>query len=392
MIVFDKVRIAYKDRPVLNDVTLKIEDGEFFVLIGSSGCGKTTLLKSINKLLPLKSGSLSINGIPVKDVTVQDLPKMVGYVVQSGGLFPHMTVEENIALTMQIARMSKGEIQERVDQMLRMVNLDPDIYRNQYPSQLSGGQQQRVGIARAFAADPPIVLMDEPFSALDPVTRSELQNEIHYLHAKDKKTVVFVTHDMDEAIRLADRIVIMDQGHIIQNASPDDVLTHPANEFVANLIGPERLRQAKVNHLTAAEIMRPNPIKIHAQQNLGDALNQMHQYHVDSLMVVDDEDHLTGILDLKTLRNQQQPQLIIDDMKHAVPVKIKEDERLQMITEPLLERNWEYVPVVDEQNHLKGIITRSALVDVIYDAVWGTTENPHPAKDQAKDLKEAGEQ
>lgn len=139
MIVFDKVRIAYKDRPVLNDVTLKIEDGEFFVLIGSSGCGKTTLLKSINKLLPLKSGSLSINGIPVKDVTVQDLPKMVGYVVQSGGLFPHMTVEENIALTMQIARMSKGEIQERVDQMLRMVNLDPDIYRNQYPSQLSGG-------------------------------------------------------------------------------------------------------------------------------------------------------------------------------------------------------------------------------------------------------------
>ena len=138
--------------------------------------------------------------------------------------------------------------------------------------------------------------------------------------------------------------------------------------------------------------MRPHPIKIHAQQNLGDALNQMHQYHVDSLMVVDDEDHLTGILDLKTLRNQQQPQLIIDDMKHAVPVKIKEDERLQMITEPLLERNWEYVPVVDEQNHLKGIITRSALVDVIYDAVWGTTENPHPAKDQAKDLKEAGEQ
>ena len=144
--------------------------------------------------------------------------------------------------------------------------------------------------------------------------------------------------------------------------------------------------------MTAEEIMRPNPIKIHAQQTLGDALSEMHEHHVDSLMVVDDENHLTGILDLKTLRNQQQPQLIIDDMKHTVPVKIQENERLQMITEPLLERNWEYVPVVDEQNHLKGIITRSALVDVIYDAVWGTTENPHPAKDQAQDLKEAGEQ
>ena len=201
------------------------------MLIGSSGCGKTTLLKSINKLLPLKSGSLSINGIPVKDVTVQDLPKMVGYVVQSGGLFPHMTVEENIALTMQIARMSKGEIQERVDQMLRMVNLDPDIYRNQYPSQLSGGQQQRVGIARAFAADPPIVLMDEPFSALDPVTRSELQNEIHYLHAKDKKTVVFVTHDMDEAIKLADRICMIQNGRIVQCDTPEKHFKAPCKSI-----------------------------------------------------------------------------------------------------------------------------------------------------------------
>ena len=234
--------------------------------------------------------------------------------------------------------------------------------------------------------------MDEPFGALDPLTREALQRLVKRLQQQMGRTIIMVTHDMDESIRLADRIVIMDQGHIIQNASPDDILTHPANEFVANLIGPERLRQAKVNHLTAEEIMRPNPIKIHAQQTLGDALSEMHEHHVDSLMVVDDENHLTGILDLKTLRNQQQPQLIIDDMKHTVPVKIQENEQLQMITEPLLERNWEYVPVVDEQNHLKGIITRSALVDVIYDAVWGTTENPHPAKDQAQDLKEAGEQ
>ena len=171
MIEFEDVRIAYKDKPVLDGVSLTIHDREFFVLIGSSGCGKTTLLKSINKLLPLRGGSLSIDGIPVEQIKVQDLPKKVGYVVQSGGLFPHLTVEENIALTMQIARFSKEAIRDRVDKMLKMVNLDPEIYRGQYPSQLSGGQQQRVGIARAFAANPPIVLMDEPFSALDPMTR-----------------------------------------------------------------------------------------------------------------------------------------------------------------------------------------------------------------------------
>ena len=151
MIEFEDVRIAYKDKPVLDGVSLTIHDREFFVLIGSSGCGKTTLLKSINKLLPLRGGSLSIDGIPVEQIKVQDLPKKVGYVVQSGGLFPHLTVEENIALTMQIARFSKEAIRDRVDKMLKMVNLDPEIYRGQYPSQRSGGQQQRVGIARAFA-------------------------------------------------------------------------------------------------------------------------------------------------------------------------------------------------------------------------------------------------
>lgn len=345
----------------------------------------------INGMLIPTGGDITVDGKNIHDIDPIELRRSIGYVIQNIGLMPHMTIRDNITLVPKLLKWPKEKRDARAKELIKMVEL-PEEFLDRYPSELSGGQQQRIGVIRALAADQQIILMDEPFGALDPLTREALQRLVKRLQQQMGRTIIMVTHDMDEAIRLADRIVIMDQGHIIQNASPDDVLTHPANEFVANLIGPERLRQAKVNHLTAAEIMRPNPIKIHAQQNLGDALNQMHQYHVDSLMVVDDEDHLTGILDLKTLRNQQQPQLIIDDMKHAVPVKIKEDERLQMITEPLLERNWEYVPVVDEQNHLKGIITRSALVDVIYDAVWGTTENPHPAKDQAKDLKEAGEQ
>ncbi|WP_270635478.1 ABC transporter ATP-binding protein [Limosilactobacillus mucosae] len=392
MVEFKNVSKIYPGGKVaVENINLRIERGEFVCFIGTSGGGKTTTLRMINGMLIPTGGDITVDGKNIHDIDPIELRRSIGYVIQNIGLMPHMTIRDNITLVPRLLKWPKEKRDARAKELIKMVEL-PEEFLDRYPSELSGGQQQRIGVIRALAADQQIILMDEPFGALDPLTREALQRLVKRLQQQMGRTIIMVTHDMDEAIRLADRIVIMDQGHIIQNASPDDVLTHPANEFVANLIGPERLRQAKVNHLTAAEIMRPNPIKIHAQQNLGDALNQMHQYHVDSLMVVDDEDHLTGILDLKTLRNQQQPQLIIDDMKHAVPVKIKEDERLQMITEPLLERNWEYVPVVDEQNHLKGIITRSALVDVIYDAVWGTTENPHPAKDQAKDLKEAGEQ
>lgn len=392
MVEFKNVSKIYPGGKVaVENINLRIERGEFVCFIGTSGGGKTTTLRMINGMLIPTGGDITVDGKNIHDIDPIELRRSIGYVIQNIGLMPHMTIRDNITLVPKLLKWPKEKLDARAKELIKMVEL-PEEFLDRYPSELSGGQQQRIGVIRALAADQQIILMDEPFGALDPLTREALQRLVKRLQQQMGRTIIMVTHDMDEAIRLADRIVIMDQGHIIQNASPDDVLTHPANEFVANLIGPERLRQAKVNHLTAAEIMRPNPIKIHAQQNLGDALNQMHQYHVDSLMVVDDEDHLTGILDLKTLRNQQQPQLIIDDMKHAVPVKIKEDERLQMITEPLLERNWEYVPVVDEQNHLKGIITRSALVDVIYDAVWGTTENPHPAKDQAKDLKEAGEQ
>lgn len=392
MVEFKNVSKIYPGGKVaVENINLRIERGEFVCFIGTSGGGKTTTLRMINGMLIPTGGDITVDGKNIHDIDPIELRRSIGYVIQNIGLMPHMTIRDNITLVPKLLKWPKEKRDARAKELIKMVEL-PEEFLDRYPSELSGGQQQRIGVIRALAADQQIILMDEPFGALDPLTREALQRLVKRLQQQMGRTIIMVTHDMDEAIRLADRIVIMDQGHIIQNASPDDVLTHPANEFVANLIGPERLRQAKVNHLTAAEIMRPNPIKIHAQQNLGDALNQMHQYHVDSLMVVDDEDHLTGILDLKTLRNQQQPQLIIGDMKHAVPVKIKEDERLQMITEPLLERNWEYVPVVDEQNHLKGIITRSALVDVIYDAVWGTTENPHPAKDQAKDLKEAGEQ
>ena len=223
MIEFEDVRIAYKDKPVLDGVSLTIHDREFFVLIGSSGCGKTTLLKSINKLLPLRGGSLSIDGIPVEQIKVQDLPKKVGYVVQSGGLFPHLTVEENIALTMQIARFSKEAIRDRVDKMLKMVNLDPEIYRGQYPSQLSGGQQQRVALARTLTQNPRIILADEPVAALDPVTAKQVMQDFVRINEEMGISILLNIHHVELALEYADRIIGIRAGKIVYDGPSANV-------------------------------------------------------------------------------------------------------------------------------------------------------------------------
>ena len=362
MIEFEDARIAYKDKAVLDDVSLTIRDHEFFVLIGSSGCGKTTLLKSINKLLPLKSGKLSINGIPVNQIKAHEIPKMVGYVVQSGGLFPHLTVEENVALTMQIVHFSKEAIQDRVDKMLHMVNLDPETYRGQYPCQLSGGQQQRVGIARAFAADPPIVLMDEPFSALDPMTRSDLQNEIHDLQTKAQKTVVFVTHDMDEAIKLADRICIIQNGRIAQCDTPEEILKHPANSYVEECVGKNRL-WCNPAYIKAADIMKKGAIHISKDRTVLQALQIMKHNVVDSLLVTSGKNHrLEGIIWLENLQEFQQYSSSLDDFISTDYVYVYEDTSLQEIIDTIDYNVSGIIPVLNHSHELQGYLTKSSLL------------------------------
>lgn len=371
MVEFKKVSKIYPGGKVAaENINLRIKRGEFVCFIGTSGGGKTTVLRMINRMLVPTSGEITVDGQDLDKTDPIKLRRSIGYVIQNIGLMPHMTIRDNITLVPKLLKWPKEKRDQKAAELIKMVEL-PVEFLDRYPAELSGGQQQRIGVIRALAADQQLILMDEPFGALDPLTREALQRLVKKLQQQMGRTIVMVTHDMDESLRLADRIVVMDAGHIIQNASPDEILTHPANEFVANLIGAERLRQARINHLTAAQIMRPNPIKINGQKTLGDALVTMHQSHVDSLMVVDDENRLIGILDLKTLSSQQQPQLIINDMMHPAKVKIQENERLQMIMEPLLERDWENVPVIDQANRLVGIITRSALVDVVYEAVWG---------------------
>ena len=238
MIVFEEVTKKYENEQIaVNALHLEIKKGEFFVIIGPSGCGKTTLLKMINRLIPLTEGTLRINGRRISDYNIHKLRWNIGYVLQQIALFPHMTIEENIAIVPELKKWKQEDIKHRVRELLKMVGLDADQYSQRKPAELSGGEQQRVGVIRALAADPEIVLMDEPFSALDPISRTKLQDDLLELQKAIQKTIVFVSHDMQEAFKLADRLCVMKDGKIVQIGTPQEVIQNPVNDFVSAFIG-----------------------------------------------------------------------------------------------------------------------------------------------------------
>lgn len=227
-------------RDAVEGLSLTVPAGRVCVLIGPSGCGKTTALKMINRLIEPSSGEILIDGVSVRDRRPADLRREIGYVIQQVGLLPHLTVAANIATVPRLLGWERDRVRTRADELLRLIGLDPDEYADRYPAELSGGQQQRVGLARALAADPPVMLMDEPFSAVDPITRERLQNDFLHLHRQVPKTVVFVSHDIDEAVKMADLIAVMDQGRLVQCAPPAELLASPANSFVADFVGADR--------------------------------------------------------------------------------------------------------------------------------------------------------
>ncbi|WP_208754830.1 ABC transporter ATP-binding protein [Bacillus pacificus] len=238
MIQFNQVSKSYEGgTKAVDSLHLEIKKGEFFVLIGPSGCGKTTTMKMINRLIKTTEGSILIDGKDIQEYNINELRWDIGYVLQQIALFPHMTIAENIAVVPEMRKWSKEKIKARVDELLQMVGLDPDVYRDRMPDELSGGQKQRIGVVRALAANPKIVLMDEPFSALDPLSREQLQKDIVQLQKKIQKTIVFVTHDMQEALSLGDRICIMKEGKIVQLDTPEEIIHNPKNEFVEEFIG-----------------------------------------------------------------------------------------------------------------------------------------------------------
>src|SRR5438105_3532601 len=251
-IVFDRVTKRYAGRaePALHELSLEIPAGTFCVLVGPSGAGKTTALKLVNRLVPFEEGDIRIDGRSVRDLPAVELRRGIGYVIQHIGLFPHMSVGDNVATVPRLLGWPKARTRERVAELLELVGLEQEDARR-YPSQLSGGQRQRVGLARALAADPPVLLMDEPFGALDPITRARLQQEVRRLHSAVAKTVLFVTHDVDEAIMMGDRIAILREGGMLaQYDTPDAILAHPADRFVEQFIGEDRaLRRLALHRL-----------------------------------------------------------------------------------------------------------------------------------------------
>ncbi|HEX6508804.1 MAG TPA: ABC transporter ATP-binding protein [Chloroflexota bacterium] len=243
-------------KAAVHDVSFEVEEGEFVVLLGPSGCGKTTLMRMVNRLIEPTSGRIEVDGREIHDIPATHLRRQIGYVIQQVGLFPHMRVEQNIAVVPKLLGWPKERIDPRIDELLELVALPPEQYRKRYPRQLSGGQQQRVGIARAMAADPDILLMDEPFGAIDAITRTDLQNELLAIQRKVSKTVIFVTHDVEEALRLADRIAVMREGEVVQFDAPVELLTHPADDFVRALLGTQDVFR-QLSLVPVMDIMEP---------------------------------------------------------------------------------------------------------------------------------------
>jgi osmoprotectant transport system ATP-binding protein len=304
-IVFDHVtkRYAGRDQAALDDLTLEIPAGAFCVLVGPSGGGKTTALKMVNGLIPFDAGDIRIDGRSVRDLPLVELRRGIGYVIQQIGLFPHMTVADNIGIVPRLLGWNKKRIAERSHELLELVGLEAGDAKR-YPAQLSGGQRQRVGLARALAADPPLLLMDEPFGALDPITRLRLQNELSRLHREVGKTVIFVTHDVDEAIRMGDRIAILRQGGVLaQYDTPDAILAHPADEFVAQFVGDDRALRRLALRTLADVPLQPNvpglepTVTASPATTLRNAVSLMLESDTDAVLVKEGE-HELGVFHL----------------------------------------------------------------------------------------------
>ena len=305
MIEIDNVAKSYGDRRVVDGLSLTVPAGELCVLLGASGCGKSTTLKMINRLVAIDSGSIRVAGEDIENVPAEALRRRIGYAIQSIGLFPHWSVEDNITTVPRLLKWPRARMRERVTELLEMFRLDPANYRSKFPHQLSGGEQQRVGVARALAADPELLLMDEPFGAVDPITRDALQAELAHIHRATKKTIVFVTHDIEEALRLATRIAIMQEGRIAQLGAPLEILEHPASDFVADFVGGQGiglklLSVRKIaDRLRRGEAAEGEPLLV--ETSLRDALSAMTLRRTDRLPVCDAAGRNIGVITLADL-------------------------------------------------------------------------------------------
>lgn len=376
MITFSNVSKVYGDETVaVQDFNLQVARGELIALIGPSGCGKTTTLKMVNRLHQPTAGSIEINGVDVTKENPVRIRRNIGYVIQQVGLFPHMTVAQNICVVPELQGWSAEKRTERADELLELAHMDPEQYRDRYPVQLSGGQQQRIGVLRALAADPDIILMDEPFGALDPLTRTQLQDELKRLQGQLKKTILFVTHDMEEAIRLADRIVIMRDGVVLQVGSPEEILREPADDFVAEFVGNGASLHSSCE-VAVRDVMTLDYAYIDARKGLAEALRTMKKKRVDHLIVLENETFsgIISALDLHPHLSQGRRVPVRDVMRKEIRT-VGPDEPVQQVALLVNRTRPGFVPVVTAEGRVLGVVTRSNLVDVLAEGVWNETDN-----------------
>ncbi len=371
MIEFQHVSKFYKGGKVaVDDINLSFDKGEFICFIGTSGSGKTTSMRMLNRMTDPSKGKILIDGQDIQKINPVELRRQIGYVIQNIGLMPHMTIRENIVLVPKLLKVPVEERNKIAEKMIDLVELPREML-DRYPNELSGGQQQRIGVVRALAANQDIILMDEPFGALDPITRDSLQDLVKDLQERLGKTIVFVTHDMDEALKLANKIAIMSEGKVIQFDTPDNILRHPANEFVEELIGEDRLLQAKPDFTTVDEVMLNSAITITPEKSLQEAIKLMREKRIDTLLVVDNSHVLKGFIDVETLDQQRGKASSVGDILNKDVFFVQKTALLRDALQRILKRGLKYVLVVDEQKRVVGILTRASLVDIVYDVIWG---------------------
>jgi osmoprotectant transport system ATP-binding protein len=365
MIQFESITKTFKAKQVLSDVSFDVGKGSLVAIIGESGCGKTTLLKMINRLVKPTGGRILIDGTDIRQINEVELRRNIGYVIQQTGLFPHMTVRENIELIPKIQKMPPEMLSKNTRRLMEMVGLDCEEFLERYPTELSGGQQQRIGVARAFATDPEVILMDEPFSALDPLTRSDLQDELMELQSKLKKTIIFVTHDMDEAVKIADQICIMRDGKILQYDTPENILKNPKDEFVSNFVGKNRIWSSP-EYIKVGDIMIDRPVT--APQNLSilKCIDKMRKNKVDSLLIINPENReFLGIVKASHLRGAEEKVQSAKDFMELDVLSLSPEQNMLDALKIITDEHASSIPVVDKNNRLAGLVTRSSLVTIL---------------------------
>ena len=378
VVAFEHVTKRYPgaEAPAVNDLSLEVPAGEICVLVGPSGCGKTTSMKMVNRLIEPTGGRITIDGRDVMSLPAVELRRGIGYVIQQVGLFPHLTIGANTATVPALLGWDRGRIRERTDELLELVGLPPAEYRNRYPAELSGGERQRVGVARALAADPPVMLMDEPFGAVDPIRRERLQNEFLRLQQRVRKTIIFVTHDVDEAIKMGDRIAILQRGVILaQYDTPAAILANPASEFVERFVGADRgLKRLSLARVRDLELLEP--VIVHAGEDRAEVRRRLGgAERIDYALLVDGGRRPLGWIDQHDLAGSGP--IEADAATPGAPT-VQPETTLRDALSALLGSSVQLGVVVDERERVIGLVSVDAIGDRLRAPVRSADGELHP--------------